>query len=80
MGLSTGYMGQQVRAEPQPRYWGAAIFGGGITALAVVVYAMLAGGSLASARTLGAAAVAITLALVAHYLVAKLRALREAQA
>jgi hypothetical protein len=80
MGLSTGYMGHRARVQPQPRYWAAAIFGGAITALAVVVYGTLAGVSLASARTLGAAVVAITLAFAAHYLVAKLRALRGAHA
>jgi len=80
MGLSSGYMGQQTRTQRPPGVWGAAIFGGGITVVALAVYGSLSGVNLASTRALSSAALAITLAFAAHYLVAKLRTRRGARA
>jgi hypothetical protein len=84
MGLSTGYMGNRAHAQQRPRVWdgaaNAAVFGGGVTVLAFAVYGVLAGVNLVNASAVGPVVAAIALAFAAHYVAAKLRTRRAAQA
>ena len=75
MGLSSGYMGQ-FRVQERPKVWNVAVLSSGITLLAFAVYGGLAGINFTSARAAGSAIVAMGLAFVAHFTVARSRALR----